>query len=84
MTAIQDFSRLCVHTITTKPWSIDEAAAAYEKAGVTGISVWRDTLTDHGPAGTGQLLRDHGLSIVSLVRGGFFAHDTAQARTKAL
>jgi sugar phosphate isomerase/epimerase len=84
MTAIQDCSRLCVHTITTKPWSIDEAASAYEKAGVRGISVWRDTLASHGPARTGQLLRDHGLTIVSLVRGGFFAHATAQGRTKAI
>jgi len=84
MTAIQDFSKLCVHTITTKPWSIDQAAVAYEKAGVKGISVWRDTLSTHGPADTGKLLRDHGLSIVSLVRGGFFPHTTDQARTKAI
>jgi sugar phosphate isomerase/epimerase len=84
MTAIQDLSKLCVHTITTKPWSIDEAARAYEKAGVKGISVWRDTLSNHGAKNTGQLLRDHGLSIVSLVRGGFFAHATDQGRVKAI
>ena len=84
MTAIQDFSKLCVHTITTKPWSIDQAAAAYEKAGVKGISVWRDTLEKFGPADTGKLLRDHGLSIVSLVRGGFFPHATVEARTQAI
>jgi sugar phosphate isomerase/epimerase len=84
MTAIQDLSKLCVHTITTKPWSIDQAAVAYEKAGVKGISVWRDTLSKHGPKNTGQLLRDHGLSIVSLVRGGFFAHATDQGRVKAI
>ncbi len=84
MTAIQDLSKLCVHTITTKPWSIDQAAKAYEKAGVQGISVWRDTLAAHGPKDTGQLLRDHGLSIVSLVRGGFFPHVSVEARTKAI
>jgi len=84
MTAIQDLSKLCVHTITTKPWAIDEAAAAYEAAGVKGISVWRDTLAKFGPADTGKLLRDHGLSIVSLVRGGFFPHATADGRARAV
>ncbi|NQV35394.1 MAG: sugar phosphate isomerase/epimerase [Phycisphaeraceae bacterium] len=84
MTAIQDLSKLCVHTITTKPWSVDEAAVAYEKAGIKGISVWRDTLSKYGPVDTGRLLRDHGLSIVSLVRGGFFAHAMAEARVKAM
>ncbi len=84
ITAIQDCSKLCVHTITTKPWSIDETAVAYDKAGIKGISVWRDTLLKHGPKHTGQLLRSHGLSIVSLVRGGFFAHAAAEARVKAV
>ncbi len=84
MTVIQDLSKLCVHTITTKPWSIDHAAKAYEKAGVQGISVWRDTLATHGPKDTGQLLRDHGLSIVSLVRGGFFPRTSKESRAKAI
>jgi len=84
MTAIQDLSKLCVHTITTKPWAIDQAAAAYETAGVKGISVWRDTLEKYGPTDTGKLLGDHGLSIVSLVRGGFFPHLQVQGRAKAI
>ena len=84
MTALQNLSKLCVHTITTKPWAIDQAAAAYETAGVKGISVWRDTLDTYGPQDTGRLLRDHGLSIVSLVRGGFFPHATAEGRAKAV
>ncbi|MCP4451316.1 MAG: sugar phosphate isomerase/epimerase [Planctomycetes bacterium] len=84
MTPIPDLSKLCVHTITTKPWSIDQAAVAYEKAGIKGISVWRDTLSKHGPENTSRLLRDHGLAIVSLVRGGFFSHTTDQGRAQAI
>jgi sugar phosphate isomerase/epimerase len=76
--------RLCVHTITTKPWSIETAAAKYAAAGVKGITVWRNTLVGRDIAKTGRLLREHGLAIVSLCRGGFFPGRTAADRTKAL
>ncbi|MEJ1974330.1 MAG: sugar phosphate isomerase/epimerase family protein [Lacunisphaera sp.] len=81
---LPDLSRLCVHTITTKPWAIETAAAKFSKAGVKGITVWRDTLAGRDIAKTGQLLRDSGLSIVSLCRGGFFPAVTATDRAKAL
>lgn len=81
---LPDLSRLCIHTITTKPWSIETAAAKFSAAGVKGITVWRDTLAGRDIAKTGQLLRDHDLSIVSLCRGGFFPALTAEGRAKAL
>ena len=65
-------SRLCLHTITTKPWGIEEAARNYSVAGVKGITVWRDALAGRDVRQTGNLLREQGLEIVSLCRGGFF------------
>ncbi len=79
-----DLSRLCIHTITTKPWEIETSAAKFAAAGVKGITVWRDTLEGRNIKQTGQLLRDHGLSIVSLCRGGFFPARTSADRQKAL
>jgi len=76
--------KLCLHTITTKPWAIETSAAKFSAAGVKGITVWRDTLAGRDIKQTGQLLRDHGLSIVSLCRGGFFPALTAADRAKAL
>lgn len=81
---IGDLSRLCIHTITTKPWPIETTAAKFAAAGVKGITVWRDTLAGRDISETGTLLRDHGLSIVSLCRGGFFPATTAADRQKAL
>ena len=69
---ITDLSKLCIHTITTKPWAIEEAAKNFAAAGVKGITVWRDTLAGRDIKKTGDLLRAHDLSIVSLCRGGFF------------
>ena len=85
MTApLQDFSRLCLHSITTKPWSLAEAVRRYAAAGVKGITVWRDSFDAHDAAGAGRLIRDHGLSVVSFCRGGFFPAATAAGRGKAI
>lgn len=82
--ALGDLSRLCVHTMTTKPLSLEQAAEAYAAAGVSGITVWRDALDGRSAAACGERLRSHGLRVVSLCRGGFFAHVDAAARSAAL
>ncbi len=84
LSPLPDLSRLCIHTITTKPWAIETSAEKFAKAGVKGITVWRDTLAGRDIKKTGQLIRDQGLSIVSLCRGGFFPAATAADRAKAL
>ena len=81
---LTDLSQLCIHTITTKPWSIEEAAKNYSAEGVKGITVWRDALADRNIKQTGQLLRDHGLNIVSLCRGGFFPNKEKEKRKLAI
>ncbi len=81
---LTDLSQLCIHTITTKPWNIETAAHNFSAAGVKGITVWRDALEGRNIRQTGQLLRDQGLSIVSLCRGGFFANQDKTRRRTAL
>lgn len=81
---LADLSQLCIHTITTKPWNIETAAQNFSKAGVKGITVWRDALAGRNIKQTGQLLRDNDLSIVSLCRGGFFPSIDAGKRKAAL
>ncbi|HEX5113272.1 MAG TPA: sugar phosphate isomerase/epimerase family protein [Saprospiraceae bacterium] len=74
-------SRLCIHTITTKYWQIEEAAKNFSRAGVKGVTVWRDTLAGRNIKQTGKMLRHHDLTIVSLCRGGFFpARDLSKRR----
>ncbi len=81
---LTDLSQLCIHTITTKPWSIETAAQHFSAAGVKGITVWRDALNGRNIKQTGQMLRDSGLEIVSLCRGGFFPSTDALKRKAAL
>jgi sugar phosphate isomerase/epimerase len=81
---LSDLSQLCIHTITTKPWSIETAAKNFSGAGVKGITVWRDALAGRNIKQTGQLIRDCDLSIVSLCRGGFFPSTDLQKRKAAI
>lgn len=81
---LKDLSRLCIHTITTKPWALEEAVDRYSAAGVKGITVWRQALEGRDPVVSGRMIRDAGLSIVSLCRGGFFPAAAPDDRRKAI
>ncbi|MCX7426107.1 MAG: sugar phosphate isomerase/epimerase [Planctomycetia bacterium] len=81
---LTDLSKLCVHTITTKPWSIEEATDRYAAAGVKGVTVWRQWLDGRDIARVGERLRAAGLAVVSLCRGGFFPAVDAAGRRAAV
>jgi sugar phosphate isomerase/epimerase len=81
---ISDLTRLCVHTITTRPWSVEEITRQFSAAGVKGITVWRQALEGRDAAKVGRDLRDAGLSIVSLCRGGFFPAVDGADRRRAI
>lgn len=71
--------RLCVHTMTTKPWSLSECVREYEAAGIPAITVWRQVLDAPGIAG----LKASSLRVTSLCRGGFFPAVDAAGRQRA-
>ena len=77
-------SRCCIHTITTKPWSLREAIDEYMKAGVPGVTVWRDALEPQGVEESAKMLADSDLTVVSLCRGGFFPGETDKQRQEAI
>jgi sugar phosphate isomerase/epimerase len=81
---LTDLSRLCVHTITTKPWTLEQAVDNYAAAGIGGITVWRQALAGHAPGAAGERIRAAGLKIVSLCRGGFFPARDAAGRQAAI
>lgn len=81
---IRDCSRLAIHTMTNKPWSLAQCVDHYAKAGVRGISVWRNVIEPIGTLAASRLLRDSGLTVSAVVRGGFFPAREAVARQKAI
>jgi sugar phosphate isomerase/epimerase len=70
--------------MTNKPWSLDECLSAYSKAGIGGISVWRNVLEGQNLTDASRRIKDSGLIPVSLVRGGFFTGNTDSEKQKAI
>jgi sugar phosphate isomerase/epimerase len=81
---LTDLSRCAIHTQTTKPWSLPQCIEGYARIGVGGISVWRHMLEPIGPKQAGKMLRDAGMHVPALVRGGFFPAMETFARQAAI
>lgn len=81
---MDDLSRFALHSITTKPWNLETAVQKYQHAGVSGISIWKEAYESMGPRKAGMLARQAGLSVVSLVRGGFFVHPEREIRAQRI
>ncbi|HLT09548.1 MAG TPA: sugar phosphate isomerase/epimerase family protein [Micromonosporaceae bacterium] len=67
--------RLALNHATTKNWPIEAAVAACAEAELAGIGLWREEVSAYGLAATAKLVRDHGVAVTSLCRGGFFSAD---------
>ncbi len=81
---LKDASRLAIHTMTNKPWSLAQCVAGYAAAGVRAISVWRNVFESVSLADAARMLGDAGLAVPALVRGGFFPAGDAGERDKAI
>lgn len=77
-------SRLCVHTMTTKPWSLEECCRHYSKVGIPQITIWRNVLETLPLKEARGIVEDHGLKVTSLCRGGFFPSTDATKRSEAI
>ncbi|NJP34506.1 sugar phosphate isomerase/epimerase family protein [Micromonospora thermarum] len=64
--------RFALNSATTKRWPLPELVAGCADAGVTGVGLWREDLAAYGVEEAGALVRDAGLTVTSLCRGGFF------------
>lgn len=67
-----DLSRLAIHTITTKPWSLEEACQQLAAREIAGISVWVEAIEGRLPRDVRRTIDAAGLRVPALVRGGFF------------
>ena len=69
---LNDFSKLCVHTMTTKPWDLRECMENYSAAGIHGITIWRNVLDGHILKDCKKVLDDNNMNVAGVARGGFF------------
>ncbi|GAA1113024.1 sugar phosphate isomerase/epimerase family protein [Arthrobacter flavus] len=79
-----DFSRLSINTATTKSLTLQEAVRVYADAGLQHIGVWRDRVAEAGLDNAVRLVREAGLEVSSLCRGGFLTAADADGQQRAL
>ncbi len=83
-TELNDLSKLCVHTLTNKPWNLRQCVENYSAAGIRGITIWRNVLENQNLNEAFAMLNDNNMSVVSIARGGFFPSVNKKERIKAL
>jgi len=71
--------RLSFNQITADPWSLETTVDRCCRGGIPYIAVWRHKL-DGNAAKASLLIRDAGLRVSSLCRGGWFSAPTAEER----
>jgi sugar phosphate isomerase/epimerase len=79
-----DRSLLSINSITVKAWSLEQLVEGCTRAGIGGISPWRDIVQACGVARAGSLIRDAGLAVTGLCRGGLFTAPDQAGRQAAL
>lgn len=69
-----DPTRISLNTATLKQqWSLAQCIEGCARHGIAGISPWRDVLADMGVAQAARHIRDAGLAVTGLCRGGMFS-----------
>jgi sugar phosphate isomerase/epimerase len=84
MEQFTSIERLSLNQITTNTWSLREAAEGCARAEVPWIALWRNKVADTGLAESKRIVRDAGLRVSSLCRGGMFPAATAAERASRI
>src|SRR6478609_3501389 len=84
MEPLRNIDRLSLNQITTDRLNMREAVEACVRAEVPWIALWRHKVAENGLAESKRLVRDAGLRVSSLCRGGYFPAATAPARKERM
>jgi sugar phosphate isomerase/epimerase len=79
-----DLARLSLNQRTTNNWGVQEAVEGCVRAGVSWIGLWRDKVAETGLEESARIVREAGLRVSSLCRGGMFPAETAAERRARL
>ncbi|MWA11238.1 sugar phosphate isomerase/epimerase family protein [Streptomyces sp. BA2] len=77
-------ARFSINQMTVKQLSLPELVAACGDLGITGVGLWREPVRSYGLERTAKLMRDAGLTVTTLCRGGFLTAIEPHARVRAV
>ncbi|MET8830120.1 sugar phosphate isomerase/epimerase family protein [Streptomyces sp. NPDC004610] len=79
-----DLTRFSINQMTVKQLSLPELTEACAELGVRGVGLWRAPVHAYGVEAAARLMRDAGLRVTTLCRGGFFTAADPRDRAAAL
>lgn len=77
-------ARFSVNQMTVKQLSLPDLVTSCLALGVGGVGLWREPVQAYGVDAAATLVRDAGLTVTTLCRGGFFTALDPAERAKAL
>jgi sugar phosphate isomerase/epimerase len=84
VTGPRSLGSLSLNQKTVDQWSVPEVVAGCTRHGIRSVGLWREPVSAHGLERTAKLVRDEGLRVSSLCRGGFLTTRDPAGRTEAL
>jgi len=84
MPQFTDLSRLSLNQITADQLSLRQAVASCVHFGIPAISLWRNKVAETGLHESVNIIRDAGLNVSSLCRGGWFSASAPSERQQRL
>ncbi|WP_432503131.1 sugar phosphate isomerase/epimerase family protein [Kineococcus arenarius] len=72
-----DTRRLSLNQITVNSWSLEQAVAGCVRHDIGAIALWRDKIAAAGLPRAVELVREAGLRVSSVCRGGMFTDPSA-------
>ncbi|MFI8439244.1 sugar phosphate isomerase/epimerase family protein [Streptomyces rochei] len=81
---MSDLARFSINQMTVKQLSLPELTAACRDLGVGNVGLWREPVQAYGVEAAAKLVRDAGLTVTTLCRGGFLTATDPDARARAL
>ncbi len=79
-----DLTRFSINQMTVKQLSMPELVDACRELGIGNVGLWREPVQAYGVEETAKLVRDAGLTVTTLCRGGFLTAIDPDARAAAL
>ena len=76
--------RLSFNQITADRWSLQQAVEGCLRHGVPSIAIWRHKIQEAGLRASTSLVKQAGIHVSSVCRGGMFAAGSAAERAKRL
>ncbi len=79
-----DLTRFSINQMTVRQLSLPDLVDACRDLGVPGVGLWREPVQAYGVEAAAKLVRDAGLTVTTLCRGGFLTATDPGERAAAL